>query len=244
MPGKFGSPSQFLLVDGYNLQGTGIKSVPYKIRALNEDTTGIGDAALARTPTGVVELTVSQAGAFFDTTTNGGHAALKDVATSVQATARVLSLGFAGNTVGETFVGAEGAYTQAYEVLGVVRQLTKANAEYAISGRVDQGFILKALAAITANTNGTAIDNAASSASGGAGHLQVTAYSGFTNIVVKVQHSPDNSVWADLITFATVSSAPTAERKTAAGTVDRYTRYTVTVTGSGSATFFVGFARH
>lgn len=243
MPGKFGSPSQFLLVDGYNLQGTGIKGLQYKIRALNEDVTGIGDTARAHAPTGIVELTIGQSGAFFDTTANGGHAALKDVTTNPQATPRVITLGYAGNTVGETFVGAEGAYQQAYEVLGVVNLLTKANAEYAISGRVDQGVILKALAAISANANGTAVDNSASSASGGAGHLQVTAFSGFTNIVVKVQHSPDNSVWADLITFATVTSAPTAERKTVTGTVDRYTRYVVTVTGAGSATFLVGFAR-
>lgn len=244
MPGKFGSPSQFLLVDGYNLQGTGIKGLQYKIRALNEDVTGIGDTARTRVPTGIVELTISQSGAFFDTTANGGHAALKDVTTDPQATARVITLGYAGNTVGETFVGAEGAYSQVYDVLGAVGALTKANAEYAISGRVDQGVILKALAAITASADGTAVDNSASSASGGAGHLQVTAFSGFTNIVVKVQHSADNSVWADLITFTTVTSAPASQRSTVSGTVNRYLRYSVTVTGTGSATFLVGFARH
>lgn len=243
MAGKFGAPSIFFLVDGYNLQGTGIKQLSYKIRALNENTTGVGDSFVAHTPTGVSELTIAQKGAFFDTTTNGGHAALKDVATSPQATARVLSLGYAGNTVGESFVGAEGAYTQTYEVLGNVPKLTKADAAYAISGRVDQGYILKTLAAITGDTTGSTFDGTASSSSGGAGHLQVTAYTGFTNIVVVIEHSTDGNSWSTLLTFATVTSAPTAERKTVSGTVNRYLRYTVTKTGSGSATFFVGFAR-
>lgn len=244
MPGKFGSPSQFLLVDGYNLQGTGIKGLQYKIRALNEDVTGIGDTARTRVPTGIVELTISQSGAFFDTSANGGHAALKDVTTNPQATARVITLGYAGNTVGETFVGAEGMYSQVYDVLGAVGALTKANAEYAISGRVDQGVILKALAAITADTTGTSHDNSAASTGGGAAHLQVTAYSGLTNAVITVEDSADNVSFATIATFATVTSAPTAERKTIAGTIRRHTRYVVDVTGTGSITFLVGIARH
>jgi hypothetical protein len=83
----------------------------------------------------------------------------------------------------------------------------------------------------------------ASTINGGAAYLAVSDYSGFTNVVVKVRSSADDTTYADLITFSTVTAAPFAERQTVAGTVDRYLCVTGTVTGSGSITPFVGFAR-
>jgi hypothetical protein len=83
----------------------------------------------------------------------------------------------------------------------------------------------------------------ASTVNGGAGYLEVSDYSGFTQVVVKVRSSADDTTYADLITFTTVTAAPFAERQTVAGTVDRYLCVTGTVTGSGSITPFVGFAR-
>jgi hypothetical protein len=111
-------------------------------------------------------------------------------------------------------------------------------------GQTDFGVSLKDLAAVTGNTNGSSNDNAASSAGGGVGHLHVTAFTGFTNIVVKVQHSTDNFSGSvvDLVTFTTVTGL-TQQRSAVTGTVNRYLRYVVTVTGSGSATFQVSFAR-
>lgn len=79
---------------------------------------------------------------------------------------------------------------------------------------------------------------------GGVGYLEVSDYSGFTNVVVKIRSSADDTTYADLITFTTVTAAPTAERLTVAGTVDRYLCVTGTVTGAGSITPFVGFARN
>lgn len=107
---------------------------------------------------------------------------------------------------------------------------------------VDMGVVLHALGAETADGNGTAVDNAASSAGGGVATLHVTAYSGLTNAVIKVQHSTDNSAWSDLITFTTVT-AVTAQLSTVTGTVNRYVRATVDVTGTGSVTYAVAFAR-
>jgi len=74
-------------------------------------------------------------------------------------------------------------------------------------------------------TNGTAVDNSASSASGASGYLQaISLASG--SVVVKIQESADNSSWSDLITFSTVgtSGVPTAERLTMSGSVARYIR--------------------
>jgi len=107
---------------------------------------------------------------------------------------------------------------------------------------VDMGPTLHVLGAEAADGNGSSVDNSASSANGGAASLHVAAYTGFTNVVFKVQHSTDNSAWSDLITFTTVT-ATTWERKTVTGTVNRYVRAFWDVTGSGSATFAMVFGR-
>jgi len=83
----------------------------------------------------------------------------------------------------------------------------------------------------------------ANTVTGGVGYLQVSDYSGFTQVVVKIRSSADDITYADLITFTTVTAAPFADRQTVAGTVDRYLCVTGTVTGSGTLTPFVGFAR-
>jgi hypothetical protein len=83
----------------------------------------------------------------------------------------------------------------------------------------------------------------ANTVNGGVGYLEVSDFSGFSGVVVKIRSSADDSTYADLITFTNVTAAPAAERLTVAGTIDRYLCVTGTVTGSGSITPFVGFAR-
>lgn len=107
---------------------------------------------------------------------------------------------------------------------------------------VDMGVLLHVLGAETADGNSTSVDNTASSASGSVNFLHVTAFSGFTSVVFKVQHSTDNSSWSDLATFTTVT-ALTKERVTTTGTVNRYLRGFWDVTGTGSVTFAIAAAR-
>lgn len=92
-----------------------------------------------------------------------------------------------------------------------------------------------------AGTGGTV--TRASTTAGGVGYLQVTAFSGFSQVVVKIMHSPDDTTYAALITFTTVT-AVTKERVTVAGTIDRYLSSQGTVTGSGSITSFSGLVRN
>lgn len=86
-----------------------------------------------------------------------------------------------------------------------------------------------------------------SRAGGGVGYQQITAGSGFTNFVGKIQHSVDASTWADLITFAdTTTDYNNAQRiatATTTTTVRRYLAFVGNVTGSGSLTVFAGFCR-
>jgi hypothetical protein len=65
------------------------------------------------------------------------------------------------------------------------------------------------------------------------------------NTTIKIQHSANNSTWADLISFTVVgSTAKTSEIKAVSGTVNRYLRATASTAGSsGSITFMIAFAR-
>lgn len=88
------------------------------------------------------------------------------------------------------------------------------------------------------------LERLVSSASGGRGNLHITAITGTWTI--KIQHSVDNSVWADLITFtqATAAGGAVSESLAVTGTVNRYLQITWTEDVAGSITFAVTFARY
>lgn len=112
-------------------------------------------------------------------------------------------------------------------------------------GGVDYGASLEDLAAVTTTTNGTARNNGAATANGGVAHLHATAFSGLTSDVVTIEHSVNGSTgWATLVTFATVTGTTSERVVVAPGTaVRQYLRVVDTVTGTGSCTRQVSFAR-
>jgi len=86
---------------------------------------------------------------------------------------------------------------------------------------------------------------------GGVAYFQWTQLTlgGFTNAVVTVRHSDDNSTYVDLVAMTAITAARGAEIKTvAAGTaVRRYLAAIVDFVGAGSGpslTYFLGFARN
>ena len=119
---------------------------------------------------------------------------------------------------------------------------------------VEMGFVVAAFQAYTADAlTGTAVDRGAAIGPGGVAFtthgavawLHVSAFSGFTGVVVKVQHSADNSTWADLATFATVTNVATGTQRIVVAngtTVNRYLRASIDVTGTGSVTALVAVA--
>lgn len=146
-----------------------------------------------------------------------------------------------GLTVGAIAFLAQ-AHVASRAVDGAVKDAVKMTIEGTPEDGVDFGVLLHALTAETADGNASSIDNAASSTGGGLANLHVTAFSGLTSISIRVQHSADNSSWSDLVTFTSVT-ATTWERKTVTGTVNRYIRAWWDVTGTGSCTFALAFAR-
>ena len=117
------------------------------------------------------------------------------------------------------------------------------NLTFALAGGVQ----LTAGASIAHGSLGnlSSVDNSASSANGGAGTLHVPTNTVNGNTTIKIQHSANDSSWADLISFTVVgSTAKTSEIKAVSGTVNRYLRATASTAGSsGSITFMVAFAR-
>lgn len=111
-------------------------------------------------------------------------------------------------------------------------------------GFTDLGVSLHDLTASTSDTNFSSHDGGAASSGGAVGHIHVTEYSGLTQAVFKIQHSTDNfsANTADLITFSTVTGV-TGEHAEVTGTVNRYLRATIDVTGTGTVTFAVACAR-
>jgi hypothetical protein len=112
---------------------------------------------------------------------------------------------------------------------------------------VEMGYTVHALAAETVDGNGTAVDRGASpltpTTRGLVAALHVTAYSGLTSAALKIQHSVDNSVWVDLVSFASVTALTQQRVSVANGTtVNRYLRVVTDVTGTGSVTFLVAAA--
>lgn len=234
----------FFLVGGHNLLSS-LTSFSDKIAWSNEETTPLGVAFPEHTQTALARTTLTQDG-FYDDATAGANDALL----SHGASSQVGCYGLEGNTLGSRMVGFSGLLGGDFERLVQVDKVHKAKATYVVTANRDEGVILQPLAAKTTagNTEATSVNSGASSAAGGAGYLQVNALTlgGYTNLVVKIRHSADNNTFADLLSFTAVTGAPTAERKTCAGTVNQYLATSHAWTGSGTgmtATYMVGFAR-
>lgn len=137
------------------------------------------------------------------------------------------------------------AQSSAYDVDDSISDAVQVSLDIQANGGVDYGLILHALGSVSATANDTSQDNAAASSNGGVAHLHVVTNTRNGTLVAKVQHSTDNSSWADLITFTTVTSSTTAaERIAVTGTVNRYVRAQYTIAGStGAMSFQMAFAR-
>lgn len=120
-------------------------------------------------------------------------------------------------------------------------------ASFSLSGETDGptsfGVSLHDLGAETSDGSATSVDGGAQTTNGGVAHLHVSAFSGLSQAIVTVEDSANNSTWATIGTFATVSGT-TSERLAITGTIRRYTRATVDVTGTGSVTYATALARH
>lgn len=230
------SKSSRVLVNASHLSGD-VKSWQFEHRRNYGEVTNILGTGEEYTP-GQLAGSVGIVGNF--NSGAGNFSAVMDTAAATEA-GLLVTIAPAGLTAGSLAFIADGNMS-ARSVDAAVKEAVAVSVTGTPNDGVDMGVLLHALTAETADGNGSGVDNAASSANGGVGAIHVTAYSGLTSISLKVQHSTDNSVWADLITFTSVT-ATTWERKAVTGTVNQYVRAWWDVTGTGSCTFLMAFAR-
>jgi len=155
-----------------------------------------------------------------------------------------------GTAVGKPamFILADvGEYTMDAAVADALGYVVTATADES----VDMGYVLVAPTAITADGNGTAVDRGtslgpgpvANTTGGATASLHVSAYSGFSSVALKIQHSTDNSSWSDLVSFTSVTAVGWQRIQVARGTqINRYVRAVTDVTGTGSITYLMAFA--
>lgn len=202
--------------------------------------------------TGLEDGTISFAG-LYSQDADGSDEELSAVLGS--ATTPIITVALASGTIGNRCIVAK-AHETNYAISNPVGDVSSVTADFNASTdatanltrSITTGVMLTAGASIAFGSLGNlaSVDNSGSSTNGATALLHVTANSvtgGATTI--KVQHSSDNNIWADLITFAAVSaSTVTSEQKIVTGTINRYVRATASTAGSGGAiTFNIGFAR-
>lgn len=189
------------------------------------------------------EGTISFEGLF-----DGTASAVDDVLNSAlgNTTDKVLTVSTDGIVVGDRTILASSASTS-YEISSPLTDVVSISAEAIANGGLDFGTWLVCQTAVSATTNTTSVDNTTSTTNGGVAHLHVTANARTASTIIAVQHSSDNSTFADLVVFGTVSSSTLdAERlEVAPGTtVNRYLRTRTTITsGTGAITRSVAFSR-
>lgn len=184
---------------------------------------------------GTKDATISLGG-FFD----GSVGAVDEVLQAALGSSALISLAPAGvATIGNRCSLADCLATS-YAVSATVGDAVSVTAEAQVTGGMLPGVVLASLIARTATGQTASVDNGASTSNGAKAFLHITAFNG-TNVTVKVQESPDNSTWADMITF-TQATAVGSQSGTASSTIDRYLRVAITGTFT-SVTFAVTIAR-
>ena len=170
------------------------------------------------------------------------------------ATTPIVTYAYAAGTIGNRCVLAK-AISTSYDISSPVGDVVSASVSFQASTdgttnftkSVSSGVMLTTNASIAFGSLGNlaSVDNAASSASGGVGNLHVTANTiTGASTTIKVQHSADNTTFADLITFTAVTASTTTSQQSAvSGTVNRYIRATATGGTAGAITYNIGFAR-
>ena len=193
-------------------------------------------------------------GGLIDATNTAGTSDKEFEAILGSATHPVLTVAIEGGTIGNRAIIAranETSYTMATPVADVNSLTADFQCSADPANNVDFGVAsavqLTTGASIAHGSLGNlaSVDNAASSANGGAALLHVPANTVDGATTIKVQHSADDAVFVDLVTFTDVgASTITSQLSAVTGTVNRYLRVTASTAGSsGSITFMVSFAR-
>lgn len=225
------------MLNGYNITGY-LNKIDAPYTADTAETTVFGIDAKTYIP-GMKDATLSAEG-LYDGDTDAVDQLLSNILAGTNYGNNLIWFP-AGNIVGSIGYGLNMIQT-AYAVMGTKDDAVKISvAGHSNVGR-ERLKLITTLATATVDGSGIVNDNAAATTNGGAAYLQVTDATGFLgNVAIKMEHSVDNAVWADLAVFTNVTGK-TNERMVIAGTINRYVRVTYDLNG-GQATFAVALCR-
>ena len=218
-----------LLVEGRDLSGdaNALDSMGYTQNLL--DTTTLNKAAMARI-TGLSTGSVSVS-AYFDNASTQGHATFSQNSGKLPTADQVVLVPL-GSDIGSPSVGLSGKQAE-YNVSRTSGSAITSSVTYEGNGMGGEfGVMLTAFDDTHASSSSnSSVDNSASSSGGGVGYLENISL-GSGTVTVKIEDSPDDATWSDLLTFTATgtSDVPSAERVEVTGTVDRYVRVTTTGT--------------
>jgi hypothetical protein len=153
----------------------------------------------------------------------------------------LISMSYGQDLVGAIGNSARGLISSK-EFTAAAEDIAAVTVGFAGNRGVDDTRILQPGATSFAVTgNAAAVDDVVASAAGAQaiGYLHILELTGGTapTVAVKIQDSPDNSTWTDLVTFTTFgpTAVGTAERKVVNDNPARYIRASWTVTGAPTA---------
>ena len=173
-----------------------------QLSAQTQPSTTFNDSGVKR-KVGLHDISLAYEG-LFDSASQKSHAALNDLRTN----RRIVSVYYEGDTLGNEGIVLNSAHAETYESSITVGEIVPLNAQISQSGVEKQVVSLyaKPTAAITATTNGSSVDNGASSSAGGSLIVHVftfTASGGNAQWIAHIQESSDDGAadaWADLAT--------------------------------------------
>lgn len=239
----YDSKDSVLYVAQYNLTTYTTEASVAGTRTLL-DTTTLGSSGATFIP-GIDAPTMSWSG-LYDDGTSGSEVivnALRDA-----SAASVVSLYPGTDAIGKLAIASGDAWVDASPVV-----TANVGTLVAMSATINLGLVTRSKscgtqATITSSTSGTSIDDAASSSSGGSWVYHIfalDAVGGNARWHLNLQHSADNSSWAD-VSSATVAASDGvgAAKASFSGTLNRYVRHRVVLdASSGSLTFAVSYNR-
>ena len=232
-----------VFVDGYDLTIRGTDVIPP--HSVHDEVPVDGYTQDHCYLNGMADAITSFTG-FFDQSTGKTHDALNVIASG--DTQKLITVALGDNAlpaIGDTTFSMP-AVQSSYVVNPNLKAAIVASGTFKSLGTpAEVGVLLADLTGISGDGDTASVNNGASSADGGVGYLHLYGISAGDTVVIKIQDSANDAVWADLITFTLDGSAIGAERIEVTGTVDQYLQVTYDVTGTGvDFDFAVAFHRN
>lgn len=154
----------------------------------------------------------------------------------------IMCLSFGNDANGQTGVGLRGLLSSK-EFTAASDDVAQVSLGFQGNRGADDTLCLNPGATIlTVTGNGTGVDDDAASAANtqAVGYLHMLEITGGSSptVTVKVQDSPDNSTWTDLVVFSSATQARTAQRVVVNDVPARWFRASWTITGTPTAVRF------